>query len=134
MTTKVNILIDGGFLAQKFKEREHRFPKASEIKAVVDTIMQKLQEKTGEESKDILFRVYYYDCNPFGGKVKKPGDEVETDYSLTPSYKFRKQVIEDFHKQKGLLSDLESCHLMVGKKRKGLIRIQVKKPQSLFLI
>ena len=94
MTTKVNILIDGGFLAQKFKEKEHRFPKANEIEAVVDTIMQKLQEKTGDESKDVLFRVYYYDCNPFGGKVKKPGEKVETDYSLTPSYKFRKQVLE----------------------------------------
>lgn len=80
MDAKVNILIDGGFYVQKFKEREGRLPNANDIENEIAVIMAETQKKTGADCKDILFRVFYYDCSPFDGKVKKPGDTVETDY------------------------------------------------------
>lgn len=95
MDTKVNILIDGGFFVQKFKEREGRFPNANDIENEVVVIMRDTQAKTGPDSKDILFRVYYYDCSPYGGKVKKPGDTVETDFSQTKAFEAKERVLKN---------------------------------------
>lgn len=95
MTAKVNILIDGGFFIQKFKERTGNHPTANDIEAEVSKIMNATQAKTGSDCKDILFRVYYYDCTPFDGKVKKPGDTHETDYSLTRAYSIKQMVLKN---------------------------------------
>lgn len=95
MTAKVNILIDGGFFIQKFKERTGKMPTADDIEAEVATIMAETQKKTGSDCKDVLFRVYYYDCTPFDGKVKKPGDTKETDYSLTKAYSVKQMVLKN---------------------------------------
>ena len=94
MDAKVNILIDGGFFVQKFKEREGRLPNANDIESEITAIMVETQKKTGSDCKDILFRVYYYDCNPYGGKVKKPGDAIETDFSLTKAYEAKERVLK----------------------------------------
>lgn len=94
MDAKVNILIDGGFFIQKFKEREGRLPNANDIENEIAVIMEETQKKTGADCKDILFRVYYYDCSPYGGKVKKPGDTVETDYSQTKAYTVKERVLK----------------------------------------
>lgn len=95
MDAKVNILIDGGFFVQKFKEREGRFPNANDIENEIATIMAETQGKTGADCKDILFRVYYYDCSPYGGKVKRPGDTGETDYSQTKAYTAKERVLKN---------------------------------------
>ena len=94
MDAKVNILIDGGFYVQKFKEREDRLPNANDIENEIAVIMAETQKKTGADCKDILFRVFYYDCSPFDGKVKKPGDTVETDYSQTKAYTAKERVLK----------------------------------------
>lgn len=94
MDAKVNILIDGGFYVQKFKEREGRLPNANDIENEIAVIMAETQKKTGANCKDILFRVFYYDCSPFDGKVKKPGDTVETDYSQTKAYTAKERVLK----------------------------------------
>lgn len=99
MYAKVNILIDGGFFIQKFKEREGRLPDADDIETEVKIIMEKTQAKTGTECKDILFRVYYYDCTPFDGKVKKPGDTVPTDFSLSKGCKVKQWVLKELAKK-----------------------------------
>lgn len=95
MTTKVNILIDGGFFAQKFKERTTRFPFANDIEAEVGQIMTALQKKTNGVTNDILIRVYYYDCRPYGGVETKPGDATPTDYSQSSSYRVKERVLHE---------------------------------------
>lgn len=94
MDAKVNILIDGGFFVLKFKEREGRLPNANDIEAEVATIMAETQRKTGADCKDILFRVYYYDCSPFGGKVRKPGETEDTDFSQTKAFVAKERVLK----------------------------------------
>ena len=94
MDAKVNILIDGGFYVQKFKEREGRLPNSNDIENEIAVIMTETQKKTGADCKDILFRVFYYDCSPFDGKVKKPGETVETDYSQTKAYTAKERVLK----------------------------------------
>ena len=95
MDTKVNILIDGGFFFQKFKEREARPPKADDVEKEVGVIMNLLKKKTNGETNDILFRIYYYDCKPFGGKVKKPGETHETDWSKSKGYYAKDRVLQE---------------------------------------
>jgi len=95
MTTKVNILIDGGFFAQKYKERNGRLPFADDIEAEVQPIMQALSAKTNGTTKDILFRVYYYDCRPYDGSHLKPGDTTPTDFKQAPSYPVKERVLRE---------------------------------------
>ena len=66
MTTKVNILIDGGFFERKFFEANKRPATAADVVATTNDAMALLIKKTAGDTKDILFRVYYYDCKPFG--------------------------------------------------------------------
>lgn len=69
-------------------------PNANDIENEIPRIMAMAQAKTGADCKDILFRVYYYDCSPYGGKVKKPGDTVETDFSTTKAYTVKERVLK----------------------------------------
>ena len=94
MVTKVNILFDGGFFSLKFKEKNGNLPKANDVVKEVNSIMERLREKTAEETKDILFRVYYYDCRPFAGKVKQP-DGKEIDWSETKGYNAKERFLRE---------------------------------------
>lgn len=98
MTTKVNILIDGGFFSQKFREANKRAPHAKDVENEVNLIMAAIRKKTAGETKDILFRVYYYDCKPFGEKVKDHTGKKEVDFSDSPLYKPTMQYIHDLCK------------------------------------
>ena len=81
MTTKVSILFDGGFFTKKFEEKNKKFPSASDVQAEVSSIMAEMAKKTNGETSDIVFRVYYYDCKPFGEKVKDHTGKKEVDFS-----------------------------------------------------
>lgn len=98
MTTKVNVLIDGGFFSQKFREVNSRAPKAKDVENEVKSIMASLNTKTAGETQDILFRVYYYDCLPFGEKVKDHTGKKEVDFSASPLFQPAKQYIHDICK------------------------------------
>lgn len=98
MTTKVNVLIDGGFFSQKFREVNSRAPKAKDVENEVKSIMAALNTKTAGETQDILFRVYYYDCLPFGEKVKDHTGKKEVDFSASPLFQPAKQYIHDICK------------------------------------
>lgn len=86
MTTKVNILIDGGFFERKFIETNNKVPTADDVIAETDKAMKALIAKTNGDTKDILFRIFYYDCRPFGEIVKK-SDGTDIDFSKSPIYK-----------------------------------------------
>lgn len=86
MTTKVNILFDGGFFVQKYQEINKKFPSAQDVEDEVERIMEKIRTKTDGDTKDILFRVFYYDCKPFDKTVKNRKGEV-VNFSETPIYK-----------------------------------------------
>ena len=68
--TKVNVLIDGGFFARKFLELNNRHPKSKDVISEVGKAMDLVRAKTNGETSDILFRIYYYDCEPFGKTIK----------------------------------------------------------------
>lgn len=86
MTTKVNILFDGGFFTRKFEEQQKSFPKASDVENEVNKIMTELAKKTQGETKDIVFRVFYYDCYPFDQTIKDHTGKKDIDFSKSPIY------------------------------------------------
>lgn len=82
MITKVNILFDGGFFWQRFKSIHKKNPTPDDVINTSKKIMELVQEKTQDDTKDILVRIYYYDCYPFNGKIKMPkeGDGKKKEY------------------------------------------------------
>ena len=81
MTTKVSILFDGDFFTKKFEELNKKFPTATDVQNEVAKIMAEMARKTNGETQDIVFRVYYYDCRPFGEKVKDHTGKTDVDFS-----------------------------------------------------
>lgn len=81
MRAKFAILMDGGFIKKKLKERNKRFPTVADIEAEVARI------KGAPLLADLsLLRVYYYDSPPATGKVTNPIDGSVTDLSAHPHY------------------------------------------------
>jgi len=82
------VLLDGGFVTWKLRERLKRFPTADEVR---EFALVCLDHSKGEE----LFRIYFYDCEPFNGKKINPITRDTIDFTATPSYKFRKRFYEE---------------------------------------
>lgn len=98
MTTKVNILIDGGFFECKFRETNKHFPTADDVIKEAEKAMKSLIIKTNGETKDILFRIYYYDCSPFGGTVSDSnGNEI--DFSKSSQYNAKLTFLKNLNKK-----------------------------------
>lgn len=99
MTTKVNILIDGGFFERKFLEANNRNATAADVVAIVNDAMNKVITKTNGDTKDILFRVFYYDCKPFGETVPDHTKKSIIDFSSLSKYKKKCKFLSDLAKQ-----------------------------------
>lgn len=94
MVTKVNILIDGGFFTARFKCIHHSNPKVADVQQLVRDVMSKLRQKTANATQDILFRVLYYDCRPFDGKIMNHDRTSEIDYAKSPMFLAQNQFLE----------------------------------------
>ena len=93
MTTKVNILIDGGFFWQCFKKINHKNPTPNDVEKMVEDVMGLVRAKTNGETKDILFRVFYYDCRPFGDTIKDiAGNSI--DYSKSKGFAEKNKYLD----------------------------------------
>ena len=78
MERNTAVLIDGGFLVNtfmgKFSTEDHKaYMKAEQVIKNAHKICPKEQ----------IFRIYYYDCAPYGGKERHPVSGHVTDYSKT---------------------------------------------------
>ena len=71
---------------QRFKSlNKGKGPKVKDLTIFIDEIITSVQKLTGPATKDILFRIFYYDCRPFGDKVKNTKGSI-IDYSKTPQF------------------------------------------------
>jgi uncharacterized LabA/DUF88 family protein len=98
MVTKVNILIDGGFFNQRFKALNKSEPTVQDVQQLISDVMDAVKKKTSGETADILFRAFYYDCKPFGGKVKDQTGTKTIDYKQSKSFSKKNKFIEDVGK------------------------------------
>ena len=94
MTTKVAILIDGGFLEPVFCKAKKKNLDTKDVMTVVNDVMAKVIAKTAGATNDILFRIYYYDCKPFGEKRPDSSGKKIIDFSQSTTYKSRTSFLE----------------------------------------
>lgn len=73
------ILVDGGFMRVKIKQRTKTFPTPEDIEAEI------LRIQTDARLADYsLLRVYFYDAPPASGVVTNPLDNAKTDLGAHP--------------------------------------------------
>ena len=86
---KTALLIDGGWFAKglgaQFKPKVP-WPTAEQVCRNARSVLTPDEE---------LFRIFYYDCEPFSASVTNPVDKTVTNYAATPSYTGRKQFFHD---------------------------------------
>lgn len=51
-------------------------------------------------SKNILYRIFYYDCEPLSKKVHNPISHKAIDFSKSEEYKFRKELIDTLKRKR----------------------------------
>ena len=85
MKKKTALLIDGGWFSKGIGKILHlpsKWPRADQVIKNAIRIL-----KPDEE----IFRIFYYDCEPYDRKVTNPVDGSIIDYKLMPAYAARKQ-------------------------------------------
>ena len=82
-------MIDGGFFGKKYKEEIGQYPSGSDVN---DFIL--IFNKKYNKSIDIL-RIYYYDCPPYDGEVKKVISKEKLNLKNTERYKKNKALLQE---------------------------------------
>jgi uncharacterized LabA/DUF88 family protein len=86
---KTALLIDGGWFSKglgKILNLPNGWPNAAQVVNNARAVLEKDEE---------LFRIFYYDCEPFGREVTNPVDGSKVDYRLMRAYSARKQFFFD---------------------------------------
>lgn len=81
--SKINniaILIDGGFFIQRFKIlNSGKYPLKKDVQLLIDNIMKKVNSESNQDSKNVLFRSYYYDSMPFDKTIRNASGKKKID-------------------------------------------------------
>lgn len=84
---RVAVLLDGGFVYKRlYALRGKKVPLAKDILSFAHKCVAEDEE---------LFRIYYYDCPPFGGTLFHPMNRTAEDYSATAVFAARTQLLEE---------------------------------------
>jgi uncharacterized LabA/DUF88 family protein len=87
---QVAILVDGAFLEKKFKALVKDFPLPQEVLKICQLAM-----KDAEFTHDQLFRIYYYDCEPFSGTTIHPITGLHVDFAASPVFARKSAFLRD---------------------------------------
>lgn len=88
---KVAVLIDGGFFVKRFNTLYNK-DKQLNGEQVADALYTMAHNHVGK--RNILYRIFYYDCLPLSKKVHNPISKKLVDFSKSPEYKFRMELME----------------------------------------
>lgn len=96
---RVAVLIDGGYFIKRFN---HLYNKHREIppKDVVDYMYTMAHSHVG--GNNYLYRIFYYDCEPFSKKMHNPISKRSIDFSKTSEALFRNEVFLHLKKKRKL--------------------------------
>lgn len=111
---KVAVLIDGGFFVKRFNSlynQDRRFSGAD----VARHLYTMAHKHVGVNNT--LYRIFYYDCYPLSKKAHNPISGKPVDFSKTPEFKFREELLEELKRMRkvalriGTLKDNNNWHL-----------------------
>lgn len=88
---KIAVLIDGGFFVKRFNALYNKDRNMNGTQ-VAEALYSMAHRHVGK--RNILYRIFYYDCPPLGKKAHNPITHKPIDFSKTPEYKFRNELIE----------------------------------------
>lgn len=105
---KIAVLIDGGFFVKRFNALYNKDRKMSGAE-VAEHLYTMAHKHVG--SRNLLYRIFYYDCEPLSKKAHNPISRKAVDFSKSDEYKFRNELIETLKKKRkvalriGMLKD-----------------------------
>lgn len=94
---KIAVLIDGGFFVKRFNTLYNKDGKMSGAE-VAECLYTMAHSHVG--TSNTLYRIFYYDCHPLDKKIHNPISKKLIDFSKTPEYKFREELIEALKKKR----------------------------------
>jgi uncharacterized protein (TIGR00288 family) len=83
---KTAVLLDMGFVFHRLRVALGRHPTAVEVRQFALKCLEKDEE---------IFRIYCYDCPPYGEKQTHPLSKRIVDFSATPTFSTRTKIIGD---------------------------------------
>lgn len=88
---RIAVLIDGGFFIKRFNHLYN-----SDGKMTGEQVAKAMYTMAHRHLRpnDVLYRVFYYDCEPMSKKMHNPVTNKSIDFSKTPQYIFRKELLE----------------------------------------
>ena len=88
---RIAVLIDGGFFIKRFNHLYN-----SDGRMTGEQVAEAMYKMAHRHlrPKDVLYRVFYYDCEPLSKKTHNPVTGKAIDFSKTPQYEFRMQLME----------------------------------------
>lgn len=136
---KVAILIDGGFFVKRFNTlfNKDRTMTGSQIAELMYGMAM-----SHVKDDDILYRIFYYDCEPLSKKVHHPVTKRAIDFSKTPEYLFRKEIFETLKRKRkvalrlGTLKDNNNWNIHSGRVKEllsGKLQISELKEDDVYL-
>jgi uncharacterized LabA/DUF88 family protein len=115
----VSILIDGSFFWMKHLEaRLGQPPTAESVRQACDLIMD-----DAEFANDRLFRAYYYDSPPYGGKAVHPISQREIEFSTTDQYRIKNEYLDHLMRMPRMQLRLGSLAMQGWKLNKKNMRV-----------
>jgi len=99
--TRVAVLIDLSFFLDRYKllRREGEEPL---VASDVARQIQRTAQCHVDPMRDELHRVFVYDCKPLGKRVHNPVTGRAVDFSRTPTYRFRTQLLAELTRMRKL--------------------------------
>lgn len=94
---RIAVLIDGGFFVKRFNTLYNKGRKMSGAE-VAEHLYTMAHKHVGP--KNILYRIFYYDCEPLSKKVHNPINHKAVDFSKSEEYKFRKELIDTLKRKR----------------------------------
>lgn len=96
---KIAVLIDGGFFLKRFNAlyNKDRNMTACDVANAMYTMAHAHVGKN-----NILYRIFYYDCQPLEKKFHNPISNKVVDFSKTTECVFRKDLFEELKKKRKL--------------------------------
>lgn len=94
---KVAVMIDGGFFVKRFNalyNKDRRYDGQKVAQFLYTMAMRHVGER------NTLYRIFYYDCYPLDKKYNHPLTKRAIDFSETPEYKFKMDMIENLKKKR----------------------------------